>query len=157
MKSNRLVETGVEEIDREHRELHRLIQLLRDTIRTGNRGPVQRKIVRTVLNQVSAFTRRHFAEEERLMLLANYPDYPSHKKEHELFVERIQNLQRCLREDRVAISSETVSALDNWLIYHVEGTDRQYVPYLLKEGLLTDDGEYKDKAEISDLKNKLES
>jgi hemerythrin len=124
--SNRLVETGIAEVDREHRELLELIEFLRHACLMADKGWAQLEIVRTTLSRLMAFSRHHFAEEERLMQLASYPDYQLHKSEHTLFLEKIQNLQ----QSEAAPSSDSLNAIENWLFHHVEGSDQLFVSHL---------------------------
>ena len=129
--SSRLVEVGVEEVDKEHSELLELIQLLRYACRMSDRGWAQVEIVRTTLSRLMAFSRNHFAEEERLMQLASYPDYQLHKSEHGLFLEKVQSLQK----SKAAPSSDSLNAIENWLFHHVEGSDSRFVSHLCDMGV----------------------
>jgi hemerythrin len=121
---------GIHEIDREHEEIHRLIVLLQDALRTGSRDVVQRQIVQTVLSEVLQFAQRHFAYEERLMKKVSYPEYDEHKNEHKYFLQQIRGLKGRLQTGESSITSETMNALSNWVHHHVLGTDTKYVPYL---------------------------
>ena len=128
MNPHKLADTGIEEIDREHRELLRLIQVVRGAAQMGNAAGSQREVVRTALSRVLAFSRHHFAEEEQLMHKIDFPDFLAHKKEHQTFIDRILSLQR----EKFAPSSDSLSALENWLLYHVEGSDSRIVSRLLE-------------------------
>lgn len=126
MQQNKLAEMGIDEVDKEHRELLELIQLLRYACLMSDRGWAQAEIIRTTLSRVLAFSREHFASEERLMQLANYPDYQLHKSEHKLFLEKIQGLEKT----KAAPSSDSLNAIENWLFHHVEGSDKLFVSHL---------------------------
>jgi len=126
MNSETLVEVGIDEVDKEHKELLELIQLLRYACHMNDRGWAQFEIVRRCLNRVLAFSSRHFAAEERLMQRAGYPDYVLHKSEDSLFLEKIQSLQK----SKGAPSSDSLNAMENWLFHHVEGSDKLFVSHL---------------------------
>ena len=70
----------------------------------------------------------HFAEEEFLMRMHDYPGLPDHIKEHRSFTNKLFQLRKTYLDRD--ISSDLIVLLKEWLMQHVSKTDMQYVPYL---------------------------
>ena len=77
------------------------------------------------------YTLMHFESEEKLMQNAGYPDLEAHKEQHNLFREKMLDLQKRYREDNKAVSAEEVLYLiQDWFTHHILGTDMEFKPYL---------------------------
>ena len=76
------------------------------------------------------YIKTHFTTEEDVMLKANYPDLPTHKKEHEDFVlhvqESIKNLENQLEPDTEGF----IKMLMDWVLQHIAESDKKYIPYI---------------------------
>ncbi|KOR27636.1 hemerythrin, partial [Achromatium sp. WMS1] len=73
------ISVGVEEIDEQHKVLLNLINELNDAMQARR----SHDVITSIINKLSEYTRIHFAVEESLMRILNYPDYESHKAQHE--------------------------------------------------------------------------
>ena len=131
----KLPELGIEEMDKEHREILDLMSTLRNALRSETRDVTERDVVSDVLEECARFIRNHFGTEETLMQQSLYPGYLDHKKEHELFLTRIIDLQKQVQAGAKSITIETLGLMGNWLHHHVLETDRPLVPHLIKTGL----------------------
>jgi hemerythrin len=82
-------------------------------------------VVDTLLDELLAHTRRHFAEEERLMQEANFPPYPVHKGEHDRVLDdmqaRIGNWKQ--GRDAAALRDWLDRAVGDWFSSHVGTMD----------------------------------
>jgi hemerythrin len=116
--------TGFKDIDAQHKKLVNLINSLFDAIGQKNR--------KTLLNQ--AFTELvnyavyHFDLEEKLMIQYKYPDYANHKKEHLLFVEKVNKYLADFDKGDDKVLLKIINFLKDWLLQHIMGTDKQYIP-----------------------------
>ncbi len=73
---------GIPEIDQQHQELfYRLSKLLEGIVR-GDRAQVTR-----LIEFLGEYVVTHFGAEERWMVESGYPDYDSHKAEHDRFMQ----------------------------------------------------------------------
>jgi len=68
------LETGVEQIDNQHRELYRLVNLVLD--------PGEETKVEDTLKFLENYVVRHFTDEEALQVASQFPDLPEHKEIH---------------------------------------------------------------------------
>jgi hemerythrin-like metal-binding protein len=133
----RLPELGIEEIDREHREILDMIIVLRNVLRSDASDGMKRDALKDVLDAGISFVQNHFATEETLMLVSLYPAYTSHKKEHELFLGQLHDLQKRLQIGTRTPTVEMLNLMGNWLHHHVLETDRPLVPHLMKASLIS--------------------
>jgi hemerythrin-like metal-binding protein len=81
-------ETGVAEVDHEHRELVELINELHEQI--GAHAP--RETVSGFLGEVFAKISAHFALEETVMRKHDYDEYQDHKADHEKLLDDLRDI-----------------------------------------------------------------
>ena len=80
-------ETGIPDVDHEHRELIALINRLPAVLDATPDAPARR-----VLGDVYAGIAAHFALEERVMRESGYDEYREHKEEHERLLDDLRDL-----------------------------------------------------------------
>ena len=73
---NDVYSVKVKQFDDQHKKLIDLVNQLHDAMKVGKGG----QVIGDVLKALIDYTGSHFAAEERLMKLYNYPDYEQHKK-----------------------------------------------------------------------------
>jgi hemerythrin-like metal-binding protein len=132
---SKLPELGIQEVDDEHREILGMINALRNLLRSDTRDAVQCDTLKGVLNDSVGFIRNHFASEETMMRQSFYPGYIDHKREHDLFLEQLNDLQKQVQAGTKSLTAETLNLMGNWLHHHVLETDRPLVPHLLRARL----------------------
>jgi len=114
------------DVDREHLKLIEIADELHEGLRNGeNEHVLSRKY-----NTLVEYSRKHFAEEERIMLEYSYPQYWQHKREHECLMQRVMDIQDRLYKGKAEFSIELVYLLKHWFTHHVFGADRSYDHYL---------------------------
>lgn len=126
LKWGPVYELGIPYIDAQHRELLRLV----NEAVAGMEGRNQ-QLLEAVLDRLAEYARVHFSEEEALMVAADYPRLEGHIREHGAFHERVANLYSRFLEGDAQVAPELCTFLQAWLIAHIQGSDRHYVPYLL--------------------------
>ncbi len=123
---NRL-DIGDKEINRQHR---RLVDMANDIYRLHQQGQGG-KAVERIISALASYTVTHFAYEERIFALQNYPNQAQHVEEHRRLVEKVLAFkQRIDRGDDVG--GELLEFIKSWLIQHIQGSDKAYVPWLPK-------------------------
>lgn len=76
------------------------------------------------------YTLMHFDSEERWMAKVGYPDLDAHKEVHQMFRERMQELQRRYRQEPGSVTAEEVLYLvQDWFSNHILGTDMEFKGY----------------------------
>lgn len=122
------LETGDPEIDGQHRELfHRLDRLL-----AASREKRSREEVAQTLTFLGDYVVHHFAAEERMMVLADYPDLEAHRAEHARFVQEFGLLYREFKAEgpTVLFVIRVGNRVTGWLREHIYRTDRSLVEHL---------------------------
>jgi len=109
-------ETGVAEVDHEHRELVALINALADEVNAG----ADKERIREFLGEVFARIAAHFALEESIMRKHRYDEYESHKAEHETLLDDIREIMDEAETDYTEALSATVR---DWFVGHFKSKD----------------------------------
>ncbi len=113
---------GISEIDDQHMVLVDLLNELNSAI-SGHRGSAE---CRSILDRLAEYARVHFAVEESLMRILEYPDFENHKHEHEALLVQVVNLIQKLDSGKAKISFELLHFLKAWLTKHIQGSDKKY-------------------------------
>lgn len=114
------LDTGIPEIDAQHRRIVDYINQLAEARDEGRRDAVA-----PVLASLIDYTASHFSLEEALMTGAGYAYLNSHKQVHALFVQNVLGSQARVKagED---ITGELLGTLKGWLLYHIKHDDAAY-------------------------------
>jgi hemerythrin len=123
---------GVAQYDNEHKKLVGMVNELYDGMQAGH----GKEVVGAILDRLIDYTKTHFANEEKAFVTLNYPDYLSHKAEHDALTRQVMEVQKKYKAGAsVVLSMEVMSFLKNWLVKHIMGTDKAYRPYLNAKGV----------------------
>lgn len=114
-------DTGIDEIDNQHRELLEYLNQLGAAIQKGNKDEVTK-----VISGLADYTLSHFAFEEALMAEANYQFTGPHKHVHQTLIKKVVDFSDKLKagED---IENDLYNFLKRWLINHIQRDDAAYV------------------------------
>jgi hemerythrin len=124
---------GIQEIDEQHKMLVELLNELHEAV-LERRG---RDACGEILDRLAEYTRIHFAVEESLMRILDYPDYEKHKEEHELLIDQVIELQKKFHAGGLNISLDLLRFLKGWLGDHIVKSDSHYGPHFLSMGVQT--------------------
>jgi hemerythrin len=133
-KWNKKLETGIDLIDSQHKELFTRIYKLELAILTRKEYAELERLIEYLESYVS----EHFQAEEDIMKRINYPDLIAHQEEHKKFTSFYNNLKK----ESLSKGIDTYLALDvdkqirKWWENHVLKTDMAYVPHLKENELL---------------------
>ncbi len=114
--------TGVDEIDRQHREMFaRLDALLEATKHRRSKEEVLR-----MMEYLGGYVVDHFAAEEREMDRTAYPRAEAHRLEHRQFVKELEVLRQELATEgpSVLFVIRVGNRVTEWLREHIYRTDR---------------------------------
>ena len=114
------MDTGIEPIDVQHRQLVQYINQLDAAAATADRPSIA-----IVFEQLIEYTLSHFAFEEQLQIEAGYEFATAHKAMHDVFVKRVERYKERFDagED---IVGELQRMLKSWLVHHIKRDDRSY-------------------------------
>ncbi len=119
---------GFELIDKQHRVLLDMINELYDALMEIRGQEALKKIV----NRMVEYAAIHFMTEEKHMVEFGYEDYKNHKAIHDGFSSKAVDLKNKLSEEGFVLSLDVLNFLRDWLIEHIKGTDRLYIPFFKK-------------------------
>ena len=122
---------GIESIDMQHKKLLGLINSLQTAVnyKTGE------VFEREALDELVDYTRTHFKYEEDMMEQNGYPDFTTHRAEHELMIARVEEVLKQYQQDKDTAMQNAIDFLRGWLINHINGTDKQYSSFLIDKGV----------------------
>jgi len=120
---------GIDEIDDQHKVL---VDILNDLYDEANAEVHDEKRLKKIIDGMLRYVNFHFVTEEMKMIKANYSEYKEHKAQHDNFVQKALDFQKAFREGSTALPQEMLDFLKDWLINHIQGTDRLYVSAFTK-------------------------
>ena len=119
---DKLLDTGLEETDRQHQHLLNMINSFGDGI--ANRR-VNETDLATLYGELVDYTCYHFEEEERLMNQANIDSrhVEQHIHMHQGFIAEVGRLYQDYHNSQQKGGDRLFDFLLNWVAYHIMGTD----------------------------------
>jgi len=132
MSWNEKMSVGIASIDLEHQKLVAMLNSLFDGIQAGQ-GP---ETLSKVLDGLISYTAAHFRHEEEHFVATGYPAATSHKKEHDELTQQVLDVQAKYQAGNTAtLSLEVMNFLKNWLVNHIQGSDKAYRHHLIANGV----------------------
>lgn len=122
---------GIEEIDKQHHELINLINELHDAMKVGQGNAV----VKDIIAKLEKYTIEHFGTEEKYFDQFKYSGTQQHKNEHHKFTEEVADFRQKFENGQVLLSLKLINFLKDWLVSHIQGSDKKYAPFLKEKGL----------------------
>ena len=132
--------TGIEMIDKQHRELVKLTNDLFRACMYGNE--TAQGVFKESMSRMVEYVRFHFSTEQKLLELVNYPDFHNHKKQHETMV---YNILEAVKEHNKGVKfapNHFTRTLKDWIFSHIAVFDKDYAIYIneqRKKGKITED------------------
>lgn len=122
---------GIETFDSQHKILFGIINRLHEGLEMREHWPV----LAEALGDMVTYTKLHFKSEEEEMKNHGYPGFELHKLEHDAFADMINTFSKQFENGEEAMKVEVLGAMVKWLRKHVNGTDKQYGPFLADKGV----------------------
>ena len=117
---------GYAQIDEQHKRLFELADQLHQAM-TAGKG---KEVLGKTLSNLIAYTKGHFATEERLMQKHKYSDYAAHKAAHDGLTARVVQFEKEFAAGRSAMTVDVLQFLRDWLTHHIGETDQKIAAYL---------------------------
>ena len=117
---------GLDSIDDDHKKLLGMINQLQ----TASHYTTDDKMIEHILDDLIDYTKYHFSREEKIMLDCEYPNLAAHKKLHQDMIKQVSTFIDDYRLHNTRTIDEVTQFLKSWLINHINGSDKEYVPYL---------------------------
>lgn len=117
-------DTGVEEIDLQHRYFLALINRLTVELAASD-DPRYRQ---SLLNELAKYAAFHFASEENLMVKFGYPDRERHRMLHIELIDRLSSRMNAMTYEPL------LDFLVGWFVQHTTSEDRRIGEFLRNRG-----------------------
>lgn len=108
-------------------------KMLKD-LKAMQNATTQNKIGR-IINDLTNYTKIHFATEEQYMEKYNYPALSSQKLEHQRFIQKVGEFKQDFESGKIALSLNVANFVKDWLSSHILGSDKNYGPFLNSKGV----------------------
>ncbi|MBN1971966.1 MAG: hemerythrin family protein [Candidatus Delongbacteria bacterium] len=117
---------GYENLDEQHKSI---IELYNDIAIRATNGFNTSMIINSVKNLLD-YAQMDFSTEERLMILNNYPNFKSHRNEHDFFIRRVEEYLDLLEVDYDSVAVEMIYFMREWITNHFLNSDKELVSEL---------------------------
>jgi hemerythrin len=121
---------NIREIDRQHAKLFAQLSELAEALRGGRKPEIEERLAHLI-----AYSRYHFATEERLFAQHAYPGAAAHIAEHRALMEEARRHQRRFEAQQPMATSGLLVFFQGWLVHHIDGADKKYAAYLNAKGV----------------------
>ena len=122
---------GIDSIDQQHKKLLNLINQLQTAVDYSTGEQFERE----ALDELVDYTKTHFTYEEGLLRDNDFPGFEAHKVQHEKMFEKVREVLSEYEEDHETAMGNAAEFLKDWLINHINGTDKEYSSYLIERGV----------------------
>ena len=125
------METGIQEIDDQHREL---INRINTVVKMGEAGKSKEETEET-LRFLTEYALQHFSTEDDYMNKCSYPICYLHQGQHAGFVEKFVSIKERYEKSGYSreLSEELNAFLVSWTINHIATSDAAFGRYYLKK------------------------
>jgi hemerythrin len=132
IKWNDKYSVNISLIDEQHKKLFELINKANIAEALNNNT----KDVLAILDQMTEYALKHFETEEHYMKEFNFPGYQPHRSEHIDFTNTAIDYKNRVVGGDYQIINEILEYLKQWLVNHIQVTDKKYIECFKKNGLM---------------------
>ena len=122
---------GVDSIDKQHTILFNTINDLHSAMLKGQ----SKAVIGDLLHTLLAYTHFHFDSEEAMMEKAKYPSLPTHRLKHRELTKKVEDFIARYEKGDITVSHHLLAFLSDWLATHIQGTDKEYGPFMNEHGV----------------------
>lgn len=123
--------TGISTFDNEHKRLIALINELHAAMLESR----SQEVVGEVLRKLVQYTQIHFKHEEEAFARTGYPHAAQHTAQHQKLAAQVSVFVETSREKNAHLSMDVLKFLKQWLLEHIEKSDKAYGSYLHEHGI----------------------
>lgn len=118
--------TGIEEIDKQHKRLFEIGSELYDLASAEDDMDNYDNIV-ALIKELKDYTIYHFNYEEECMEKAGYSEIREHKEEHQRFIDKLNETEaKDIDLNQKQVLLDMIEFIINWVSGHIVGTDFKY-------------------------------
>jgi len=117
--------------DNEHKKLIDIFNNLCDVMSQGK----SKQMLSDILVDLSNYTKTHFLHEEEAMKKHGYSGVAAHKKAHDEFISRLNEVQSQYASGNVRLGIPIFNFLAAWIENHIQKIDRNYSELFINAGM----------------------
>lgn len=121
----------VERFNEQHKHLFEIVK----KIYVAMENKDDKLALAMIINDLTGYSKEHFTEEEACLLEAGYPDYEKHKKEHKIFIDKIERFAADYNYGKHLLHFDILIFLKNWVLQHIMVADKAYGAFLNSKGI----------------------
>ncbi len=87
------------------------------------------KEVFELVDELDAYCKLHFLDEEKMMDEMSFPELPAHKAQHVLFSTHLGNFMGRFDRQNITKNVDEFFFLKGWFLEHIEKFDKQYAGF----------------------------
>jgi len=110
------------ELDQDHLKLSTVLSTLHSAVKQ-EKGIY---ILKALLADLERYAYDHCSREEKYLLSINHPDFQSHRQQHELFFNKIEDINSNFLLGNMNTAAEMLSFLNDWFMTHIFKVDISY-------------------------------
>ena len=128
---NENLSVKIASIDKQHMKLIELINSFYENISEKS----SKEKMFDLIKALKDYTVYHFSSEEKFMKQHDYPEYATHKKEHDKFFEQVMSFEERYKNGKLILTVEITNFIKEWVSNHIMNIDKKYSDYLIKKGV----------------------
>ena len=121
----------VKRFNEQHRHLFDIVKELYVAMENKD----NRLALAQIINNLIRYSKEHFTEEEKCLYDTGYPNYEKHKKQHQLFIDKIEQFAADYNYGKYLLHFDILMFLKNWVLQHILIADKEYGDYLNSNGI----------------------
>jgi len=129
---------GVDIIDKQHKELLKIINQLSTSINMSS----QKDDILVIIDELIDYANFHFKTEEKIFDEFANENTKEHKKEHDLFREKFFKIKDKINNDKLYKISSTILIADeifaymlDWFLHHILESDKKLIQKLKEKNI----------------------
>ena len=128
-------ELGIPYLDAQHHQLVAICNELYQTIvinKSRTDTPSWQQSLSIAIRKTVEYIKKHFTDEENLMTIISYKDFPAHKARHQEFIIKVSDLLVMFDYLAYQDAMDFIKFLYTWTLEHIAVEDKQFVPAVFK-------------------------
>jgi len=121
----------IRKIDNQHKELINHINVLYDAMMNNK----EHGELTEILEKLTVYAANHYRTEEVYMISYGYSDIDIHRVEHRTFIRQLELFKNRYRDGNAVLTIEFILYLKQWLLKHIEGSDKTLGKFLKNFGI----------------------
>ncbi len=122
MSWSEVLSVGDLELDEQHRTLFGMMNDLYDSVSTGTSNGLMSRL----LDDLLAYTRLHFRNEERYFDQFRYGEREAHMQAHRVLEHKVMEYRVRFTDGDAGIAMELLGFMRDWIIGHIMQVDSRY-------------------------------